>query len=205
VFFTTAATQQAAQLAGEKPVVLYTVSKDGALFGWTLSNQAAQPAAAAAAADGDSEEAAADAGKEQQQQPSLAQGSWGLSCKHFFMQRGARLSAVDYHKPSGVLVVGFSNGLFELYQLPEFQVLQTLSVSHERISAAAFNAGGDWLALGCAKLGQLLVWEWRSEGYVLRQQGHYFDVSCACYSPDGAIIATGGGGCVTLPQRRPRL
>ncbi|WIA36397.1 hypothetical protein OEZ86_007709 [Tetradesmus obliquus] len=105
--------------------------------------------------------------------------------------RGARLSAADYHRPSGVLVVGFSNGLFELYQLPEFQVLQTLSVSHERISTAAFNAGGDWLALGCAKLGQLLVWEWRSEGYVLRQQGHYFDVSCACYSPDGAIIATG--------------
>jgi periodic tryptophan protein 2 len=205
VFFTTAATQQAAQLAGQPPVVLYTVSKDGALFGWSLSGQHTQPAAAAAAAaaddDSDAEEAGdADAGKEQQQQqqqlPSLAQGTWGLSCKHYFMQRGARLSAVDYHKPSGVLVVGFSNGLFELYQLPEFQVLQTLSVSHERISSAAFNAGGDWLALGCAKLGQLLVWEWRSEGYVLRQQGHYFDVSCACYSPDGAIIATGGCCCV---------
>jgi periodic tryptophan protein 2 len=196
VFFTTAATQQAAQLAGQKPVVLFTVSKDGALFGWSLSDQPTQPAVAAAADDNDAEEA--DAGKEQQQQqqlPSLAQGSWGLSGKHYFMQRGARLSAVDYHKPSGVLVAGFSNGLFELYQLPEFQVLQTLSVSHERISSAAFNAGGDWLALGCAKLGQLLVWEWRSEGYVLRQQGHYFDVSCACYSPDGAIIATGGCAC----------
>jgi periodic tryptophan protein 2 len=201
VFFTTAATQQAAQLAGQQPVVLYTVSKDGALFGWSLAGQTAPPAAAGDAADEDAEaadaaEAAeAAAGKEQQrrqQLPALAQGSWVLSCKHFFMQRGARLSAVDYHKPSGVLVVGFSNGLFELYQLPEFQVLQTLSVSHERISAAAFNASGDWLALGCAKLGQLLVWEWRSEGYVLRQQGHYFDVSCACYSPDGAIIATGG-------------
>ncbi|KAF6253746.1 WD40-repeat-containing domain protein [Scenedesmus sp. NREL 46B-D3] len=199
VFFTTAATQQAAQLAGQQPVVLYTVSKDGALFGWSLNDPTARPAAAAADASGKAADAAdaadADAGPEQQQQqqqpPSLAQGSWGLSCKHFFMQRGARLSAVDYHKPSGVLVVGFSNGLFELYQLPEFQVLQTLSVSHERISAAAFNAGGDWLALGCARLGQLLVWEWRSEGYVLRQQGHYFDVSCACYSPDGAIIATG--------------
>uniref|UniRef100_A0A383VAW3 Small-subunit processome Utp12 domain-containing protein n=1 Tax=Tetradesmus obliquus TaxID=3088 RepID=A0A383VAW3_TETOB len=198
VFFTIAATQQAAQLAGQQPVVLYTVSKDGALFGWSLTGQTAPPAAAAEAADDDAEAAEAAeaaAGSEQQQQqqqlPPLAQGGWVLSCKHFFMQRGARLSAADYHRPSGVLVVGFSNGLFELYQLPEFQVLQTLSVSHERISTAAFNAGGDWLALGCAKLGQLLVWEWRSEGYVLRQQGHYFDVSCACYSPDGAIIATG--------------
>jgi periodic tryptophan protein 2 len=86
---------------------------------------------------------------------------------------------------------GFSNGLFELYQLPEFSPLQALSISQERITAAAFNANGDWLALGCARLGQLLVWEWASEGYVLRQQGHFFDVGCAAYSPDGALIATG--------------
>lgn len=86
---------------------------------------------------------------------------------------------------------GFSNGLFELYSLPEFTPLQALSIGQERITAAAFNAKGDWLALGCARLGQLLVWEWGSEGYVLRQQGHYFDVGCAGYSPDGALIATG--------------
>ena len=86
---------------------------------------------------------------------------------------------------------GFSNGLFELYQLPEFAPLQALSISQERITAAAFNTSGDWLALGCARLGQLLVWEWASEGYVLRQQGHFYDVACAAYSPDGALIATG--------------
>jgi hypothetical protein len=26
---------------------------------------------------------------------------------------------------------------------------------------------------------------------VLRQQGHFYDVACAAYSPDGALIATG--------------
>ena len=55
-------------------------------------------------------------------------------------------------------------------QMPAFQSVQTLSVSQERVTALAFNARGDWLALGCAALGQLLVWEWRSETYVLRQQ-----------------------------------
>ncbi len=39
---------------------------------------------------------------------------------------------------------------------------------------------------------QLLVWEWRSETYVLKQQGHYFDVSAVAFSPDGSLIATGG-------------
>ncbi len=52
-------------------------------------------------------------------------------------------------------------------------------------------AAGDWIALGCAKLGQLLVWEWRSESYVYRQQGHFYDITSLDWSPDGALIATG--------------
>lgn len=107
VFFTTAATQDAAELAGQQAVRLYTVSRDGALFGWSLESSSALK--------GGSDAAAA-------QQPEICRGTWVLSARHFFMQRGARLSAADYHKPSGILVAGFSNGLFELYQLPEFQV-----------------------------------------------------------------------------------
>jgi periodic tryptophan protein 2 len=36
-----------------------------------------------------------------------------------------------------------------------------------------FNNTGDWIALACSGLGQLLVWEWQSETYVLKQQGHF--------------------------------
>ena len=43
----------------------------------------------------------------------------------------------------------------------------------------------------CMRAGQLLVWEWRSETYVLKQQGHFYDVSAVAFSPDGALIATG--------------
>ena len=45
--------------------------------------------------------------------------------------------------------------------------------------------------MGCAQLGQLLVWEWRSETYVVKQQGHYFDVASTAFSPDGACLVTG--------------
>ena len=76
-------------------------------------------------------------------------------------------------------------------QMPGFTSVHTLSVSQEAITSLAFNARGDWLAMGCAALGQLLVWEWRSETYVLRQHGHYYDISTLAYSPDGAYIATG--------------
>ena len=36
------------------------------------------------------------------------------------------------------------------------------------------------------------MWEWQSESYVLKQQGHFFDVNTVAYSPDGQAMATGG-------------
>ena len=41
-------------------------------------------------------------------------------------------------------------------------------------------------------MGQLLVWEWQSESYVFKQQGHFNNMSSLAYSPDGQYIATGG-------------
>ena len=77
---------------------------------------------------------------------------------------------------------------------PSCNEIHTLSVSDGRIDATAVSPGGEWLAFGCAQLGQLLVWEWQAESYVLKQQGHFFaEIHCLAYSPGGAIIATGGG------------
>ncbi|KAK2089793.1 U3 snoRNP protein [Saguinus oedipus] len=44
----------------------------------------------------------------------------------------------------------------------------------------------------CTGLGQLLVWEWQSESYVLKQQGHFNSMVALAYSPDGQYIVTGG-------------
>lgn len=65
-------------------------------------------------------------------------------------------------------------------------------MSQHRITSVAVNVSGEWLAFGCSSLGQLLVWEWQSESYVLKQQGHFYDMNCLAYSPDGQLIATGG-------------
>ena len=59
----------------------------------------------------------------------------------------------------------------------------------------------------CERTGQLLVWEWRSQTYLLKQQGHSYDVSAVAFSPDGSTIATGADDnkvlTVSLPCSHP--
>ena len=65
------------------------------------------------------------------------------------------------------------------------------SISQNKIDTVAVNRTGEWLAFGSSGLGQLLVWEWQSESYVLKQQGHLQNMTCLDYSHDGQFVATG--------------
>ena len=180
VFFAGAGDGLAAGLAGMAPPSLYTVSRDGVLFCWAFDKEGGVH-------DG-------DAGGEDPANPStwrFAKGRWRLGAKHFYHQRGARVTCAAHHAGTSLLVVGLSSGVFDVRRLPEFDAVHALSASKHALSSVAFNSRGDWLAVGAARLGQLLVWEWRSESYVLRQQGHYYDVAAAAFSPDGGTLATG--------------
>lgn len=102
------------------------------------------------------------------------------------------LSSAAYHKKSHILAVGFSIGSFILLEMPQCNLIHSLSISDQALSSLAFNCVGDWLAVGCSDLGQLVVWEWQSESFVLKQQNHFNNMSCLSYSPNGQYIATGG-------------
>ena len=70
--------------------------------------------------------------------------------------------------------------------------LQVLSIASQAISVMHFTQAGSALAVGCAALGQLLVWDWRTESHVLKQQGHLHMPAACAYSPDGGLLASGG-------------
>lgn len=70
--------------------------------------------------------------------------------------------------------------------------IHTLSLSNQVIKTVAINNTGEWLAFGCPSAQQLLVWEWRSETYIIKQRGHAYGMRCMAYSPDGVVVATGG-------------
>lgn len=127
-----------------------------------------------------------------------------LEHKHFLWSdandggRGvdARLSAAD--ATGRLLVAAFSSGVFALYEYsaidPSYlECVHRLSVAHGAIDAIALDKarGGEWIALASSRFGQLAVWEWRSETFVLKQQGHDHEASCVAWSRDGRIFASG--------------
>ena len=124
----------------------------------------------------------------------LVKGRWGTTSRHYFSSNSNSQSVVStsYSSTHSLLVVGFSNGLFGLYELPSVSNIHTLSLSHSTIGTVSINPSAEWLAFGCPKTQQLLIWEWRSETYILKQSGHAYGMRCLAYSPDGIVVATGG-------------
>ncbi|KAH9833312.1 quinon protein alcohol dehydrogenase-like superfamily, partial [Rhodofomes roseus] len=165
-----------------KTASIYTVSRDGAVFTWR-----AKPSEAGSDSD-DSEPVASTSAIAD----SIAHTRWGVHKRNYFHQPGTRVVCSTFHRPSGLLIIGFSTGVFGLWEMPSFSNLHTLSISQEKISSVAVNASGEWLAFGAARLGQLLVWEWQSQSYVLKQQGHFSTMNTVAYAPDGVNLATGG-------------
>lgn len=124
---------------------------------------------------------------------TMKSGRWGISGKQQLVPtRELKVKCVAYHRRAGLLVVGYNRGVFAVLAMPDLAVLQRLSVSQHSISSVAVNSSGEWVAFASARLGQLLVWEWRSESYVMKQQGHHYDMRCVAYSPNGKLVATGG-------------
>lgn len=115
---------------------------------------------------------------------------WVISDRHYF-NIPSKVRCATFHAKTNLFVVGFSSGVFGLYELPGLSLIQNLSISQNAVDHVAINSTGEWLVMGASKLGQLLVWEWQSESYVLKQQSHYDSLNCLQYSPDGTKVITG--------------
>ncbi|KAM6945818.1 PWP2 small subunit processome component [Aplochiton taeniatus] len=195
---------------------LYTLSQDGTLCVWESDTELEglvlqrRPLRTSRPAQGGEEEeqrggedgeprgevikGRADAPKDTEEESSTKNVRFKQISKHFFNKEGDfnNLTAAAFHKDTHILVTGFASGVFHLHELPDFNLIHSLSISDQRISSVAMNSSGDWIGFGCSGLGQLLVWEWQSESYVFKQQGHFNNMADLAYSPDGQYIATGG-------------
>uniref|UniRef100_A0A3P9I1R8 PWP2 small subunit processome component n=1 Tax=Oryzias latipes TaxID=8090 RepID=A0A3P9I1R8_ORYLA len=187
---------------------LYTVSQDGTLCVWESDTDLDGLVLKKKCADGgvrneddeeermEGEEGEVIRGKADvpEDDKKIKNVRFKQASKHFFNKEGDfnNLTAAAFHKQTHILVTGFASGVFHLHELPDFNLVHSLSISQQRIASVAVNASGDWIAFGCSRMGQLLVWEWQSESYVFKQQGHFNNMAALAYSPDGQYIVTGG-------------
>lgn len=158
----------------EDQEIIYTVSKDGAVFDWRYAKPINR----------------IEEDDEMRGEDDDSDMRWRIVQKHYFMQGSAHVRCAAFHPESNLLVAGFSNGIFGLYEMPDFNNIHKLSISQNDIDFVTINKSGEWLAFGASKLGQLLVWEWQSESYILKQQGHFDSMNSLVYSPDGQRIIT---------------
>ena len=97
----------------------------------------------------------------------------------------------DLLEDNNILVLGLQNGSFSIYSMNNFENKYSLKISDAKISSLSINPSGKWIAFGSKYLNQLFVWEWKSESYIYKQQGHMNDINLIAFSPEGGQLASG--------------
>ncbi|KAF7493063.1 Periodic tryptophan protein 2 -like protein [Sarcoptes scabiei] len=124
---------------------------------------------------------------------------------------GTFVSAYAYEPKSQLATIAYNDGRFMLYDLSEILLIHSLQLSNQSpISSLTFNENGAWIAIGCSvgagnkydfeneisTQTQLIVWEWQSETFILKQTGYSESITnsyeCLAYSPDASLMVTGG-------------
>jgi len=185
---------------------LYLVAQDGFVFIWKCDTAlSALEAFDAKTDESEDEEGEGEKKKKKKKKKKVQTGPrnaiiYSNGGKKSFLENRkessmgfAVVTCSDFHAATSLLVTGFDDGTFFLHEMPNFNLIHSLSVSDQSVASLCINNTGEWIGLACGRLGQLLVWEWQSESYVLKQQGHTNDMTCVTYSPDGQNIVTGGG------------
>ena len=97
------------------------------------------------------------------------------------------VTCCSFDHRSGLLCMGLSGGAFSLYEIISLNPVQSMSVGAAVTSVNVAN-GGDWIVIGVADAGQLIVWEWRAENFILKQQGHHDGVNCVAFCPISSSV-----------------
>jgi periodic tryptophan protein 2 len=107
-------------------------------------------------------------------------------------QPGEYLKRVYYNPSNGFFCTAYSKGKFAIYKLLEEELteVQTFSVGENKISTLAVNSSASWVCLGLKTYGQIIVWEWKSQSYILNQKGFIHETQAVHFNKH-KLIATG--------------
>merc|ERR1711976_330825 len=97
--------------------------------------------------------------------------------EHILVDNNNDVTCADFYEKSGLLAVGQRDGSFSIFDVPDLNLIHTLTMSNSQenleavgsVTSIVFNKSGEWLAIGGNQRGILMVWEWSSESFVLSQ------------------------------------
>src|SRR5258707_3148545 len=120
---------------------IYTISRDGAVFIWREkpTNGEDEPMG-----DGEVPNLSLN---NPAKEDYIINTRWGVSERHYFNLPNTKVVCCAYHERTCMLVVGFSSGVFGLWEMPSFTNIHTLSISQEKISSLTISPSGEWRAL----------------------------------------------------------
>lgn len=125
--------------------------------------------------------------------PICLRNNYNIKSRHLLQHKG-NVTVADYHKGRGLLVIGYDSGIFAIHgaATADCALVHLLSITAQSLTACRFSPSGDHVAFGSSHLKQLLVWDWKGEAYVLKEQSHYYDIACTAMTADGQCIISGG-------------
>ncbi|KAK1442531.1 periodic tryptophan protein 2 [Babesia gibsoni] len=173
------------------------ISREGVIIVWKV-----------AGADEDGENAAKHLGRNKKKadrmtkpmeagnSADIATAVWVKETQAYCNQaRNTVVSRVAFGKATNLVVIGFTGGIFGLYRFPSFDSIYTLRIGNELpvVDSVDVSRDGDWLGLACSETGTLVVWEWKSETFIMKQQGHSSGIRCVAFSTGGGSSINVGG------------
>ena len=101
------------------------------------------------------------------------------------------INSYSENPEENIIVLCYQDGSFSVYSLNSFSNKANLKISESKITSLSINKNGNWLSFGSKYSSQLIVWEWKSESFIYKQQGFSNEITVISYSNDSSQISCG--------------
>ncbi|CAI7717798.1 periodic tryptophan protein 2, putative [Plasmodium vivax] len=173
---------------------IFSVNKSGLILVWSYG-EAAREASEAASEAGEAVDAVnvddavdvADLADVTAPPATLSKAftrRWRQKTVYFCNQeKHEEVTSACFNREHCLAVIAYSSGRFGIYSAPEMTSLYTISINACTIDDIAISGDGQWIALAEANNGTVIVWEWKSESYIMKQSTTSRNVKCVRFSP----------------------
>ncbi|GAB64514.1 WD-repeat protein p103 [Plasmodium cynomolgi strain B] len=179
---------------------IFSVNQSGLILVWSYEEAMSEEVGGAAGEAGGEamNEATGDGTEESPEQPEqpeqpLSTASaptkafarrWRQKKVYFCNQeKNEEVTSVCFNREHSLVVIAYSSGRFGIYSAPDMTSLYTISINASTIDDITISNDGQWIALAEANNGTVIVWEWKSESYIMKQSTTSRNVRCVKFSP----------------------